>query len=41
VAQILAIGPLILFRSRRVHGFFVPVVVLLFCVHHLNERLFA
>ena len=41
IAQIVAIVPLILSRSRRVHGFMVPIVVLLFCVHHLNERLFA
>jgi hypothetical protein len=41
IAQVLAIMPLIVFRNRRVHELLVPVVFLLFCVHHLNEPLFA
>jgi hypothetical protein len=41
IAQVLAIMPLIVFGNRRVHELLVPVVFLLFCVHHLNEPLFA
>jgi hypothetical protein len=40
-AQVIVIIPLILFRQRRVHELLVPVVLLLFCFHHLNEPLFA
>jgi hypothetical protein len=32
---------LLLVRQRRAHELLVPVVVLLFCFHHLNEPLFA
>jgi len=41
LAQVMVIIPLILFRQRRVHELLVPVVLLLFCFHHLNEPLFA
>jgi len=41
LAQVVAIIPLILSRQRRVHELLVPVVLLLFCIHHLNEPLFA
>jgi hypothetical protein len=41
IAQVIAIIPLILFRQRRVHEILVPLVLLLFCIHHLNEPLFA
>jgi hypothetical protein len=41
MAQLAVIVPLILFRGRRVHELFVPALFVLFCVHHLNEPLFA
>jgi hypothetical protein len=41
LAQVIVIVPLLLFRQRRVHEWLVPLVLLLFCVHHLNEPLFA
>jgi hypothetical protein len=40
-AQLLVAIPLVLIGRRRVHELLVPVIVLLFCIHHLNEPLFA
>lgn len=40
LAQLLVVVPLIVSRRRRVHQLAVPVIVLLFCLHHLNEPLF-
>jgi hypothetical protein len=40
-AQFAVVAALVVFRQRRVHELLVPVVFLLFCVHHLNEPLFA
>jgi len=39
--QLLVVVPLVFVRSRRVHALLVPLLTLLFCFHHLNERLFA
>ena len=40
LAQLLFVVPLIVSRRRRVHELAVPVIVVLFCLHHLNEPLF-
>ena len=41
LAQLLFVVPLAVSRRRRVHELLVPVVFALFCLHHLNEPLFA
>ncbi len=41
LAQLLFVLPLTVSRRRRVHEMLVPVVFALFCLHHLNEPLFA
>ena len=40
-AQLAVAVPLLFIRRRRVHEVLVPVIVLLFCIHLLNEPLFA
>ena len=41
LAQLLLMVPLVLARQRRIHELLVPAVLILFCLHHLNEPLFA
>ena len=40
-AQLVVAIPLVIVGWRRVHELLVPLIFVLFCIHHLNEPLFA